>query len=37
MSDMSSEQNAQPVHFTRAMGLLDSTAVVVGRVKSYLL
>ena len=30
MSQMSSEQNAQPVHFTRAMGLLDSTAVVVG-------
>ncbi|HIA53912.1 MAG TPA: amino acid permease [Candidatus Melainabacteria bacterium] len=27
---MSSEQNPQPVHFTRAMGLLDSTAVVVG-------
>lgn len=30
MSPMSSEQNQQPVHFTRAMGLLDSTAVVVG-------
>lgn len=30
MSPMSSEQNPQPVHFTRAMGLLDSTAVVVG-------
>ncbi len=30
MSQMSSEQNSQPVHFTRAMGLLDSTAVVVG-------
>ncbi len=30
MSQMSSEQNQEPVHFTRAMGLLDSTAVVVG-------
>ena len=30
MSQMSSEQNHEPVHFTRAMGLLDSTAVVVG-------
>lgn len=30
MSQMSSEQDPQPVHFTRAMGLLDSTAIVVG-------
>ena len=30
MSQMSSEQKHEPVHFTRAMGLLDSTAVVVG-------
>ena len=30
MSQMSTEQNHAPVHFTRAMGLLDSTAVVVG-------